>query len=239
MPRKVLVVPNPTAAPSDAVSNILTEACALAALDLRIAPDLTQAARLALELRPAIMLFDTPTWDAPLQECLWQLSQLRSARGIRKLILASTATLDDRVAALEAGADDFLLKPISARELHARFLALLRSQQATHPEEDPQQLGALQLHREGMEIAIGEQRTKLSPREFGLLAYLMDRPGHVLSREELLENLWYPAGEVEDRRVVDVYIWRLREKIEDDPAHPLRLLTRRGEGYCLIDPQVP
>jgi DNA-binding response OmpR family regulator len=86
-----------------------------------------------------------------------------------------------------------------------------------------------------MEISLGAERKKLSPKEFNLLAHLMNSPGRVFSREELLESVWIP-WEIEDRRIVDVYIWRLREKIEDDLSQPRRLLTRRGEGYSLVDP---
>ncbi|WP_162539578.1 response regulator transcription factor [Granulicella sp. WH15] len=199
--------------------------------------DSTQTMRAALEQMPALVLFDVPLWQPELEEILVALGSLKRTRSIRKIVLAATARLEDKVTALDAGADDFLLKPISARELTARLKAVLRNYEAVSFEEEKQSLGALDLYREGMEVAIGDQRQKLSPTEFNLLAYFMERPGHVLSREELLENLWLPCKEIEDRRVVDVYIWRLREKIEEDPSKPRRLLTRRGEGYALIDPE--
>jgi DNA-binding response OmpR family regulator len=87
-----------------------------------------------------------------------------------------------------------------------------------------------------MEAGVGAERKKLSPTEFNLLCHLMDHPGRVFNREELLENAWVP-WEIDDYRVVDVYIWRLREKIEEDPRRPQRLLTRRGQGYFLVDPE--
>jgi DNA-binding response OmpR family regulator len=88
-----------------------------------------------------------------------------------------------------------------------------------------------------MEVSVeaGAERKKLTKKEFDLLGYLMDNPGRVFSREELLERVWVP-WEIDERRVVDVYICRLREKIEDDPSQPLRLLTRRGQGYILVAP---
>jgi DNA-binding response OmpR family regulator len=88
-----------------------------------------------------------------------------------------------------------------------------------------------------MEICVDlrADRKSLSPKEFELLDYLMNNPGRVFSREELLEHVWGP-WEVDDRRVVDVYICRLREKIEEDPSQPRSLLTRRGQGYILVDP---
>ncbi len=71
---------------------------------------------------------------------------------------------------------------------------------------------------------------KLSRTEFNLLAFLMDHHGQVLTRDLLLENLWLPGNEIEYSRIVDVYVCRVREKIEDDPTHPTRLITRRGQG---------
>jgi two-component system, OmpR family, phosphate regulon response regulator PhoB len=109
---------------------------------------------------------------------------------------------DDKVTALESGADDFLLKPISPRELLVRLAAILRAQAVVFPEEHIQTLGVLSLYRDVMEISVGAgaEPKKLSPKEFNLLGYLMDNPGHVFSKEELLESVWVP-WEVDDRRV--------------------------------------
>jgi two-component system response regulator VicR len=85
---------------------------------------------------------------------------------------------------------------------------------------------------------VGEEPKKLSRTEFNLLAFLMDHHGQVLTREVLVENLWLPGSEIESSRIVDVYVCRLREKIEENPAEPTRLITRRGQGYSLIDPQL-
>jgi two-component system response regulator VicR len=237
MSRKVLVVLHPASRQPKTLSLALTEACALSTLELHLVPDLSHAARFALELQPVLVIFDVSVCDAPVQDCLWQMSKLHNTRSTRKLVLAADATLDERVAALEAGADDFLLKPISARELQARFTALLRPHGTDGASEDQKQLGDLCLYPESLEVVSGDVRAKLTPREFRLLAYLMNSPNRVLGREELLENVWYPSCDIEDRRVVDVYMLRLREKIEDDPARPTRLLTRRGEGYSLVDPE--
>jgi len=207
-----------------------------AAFEVEQVSDIAQVIKKAIEFRPALILCVVCSWDDRLHELFWELAELNTTRSIRRVVLAAEALPDERVAALDAGADDFLTQAISPRELVARVQAVLRCYQSVSVEDDCQSLGPLHLFREGMEVKIGGQRTKLSPREFGLLHYLMNRPGRVISRDELLENVWYPSGEIEERRVVDVYIWRLREKIEEDPTHPRFLITRRGEGYSLIDP---
>ncbi len=232
MRKRVLVV-HGHGGPSPSVR----EACANGAFDATCIEGHLALVQHALAVKPALILFDAELWKGQVEESLCRLGELRITRSARKVVLTSKADLDDKVDALEAGADDFLIKPISARELLARIDAILRSHLCQPDEEEEvQALGELLLYREEMEVSLGNKRTKLSPIEFHLLAYFMDQAGHVLSREELLDNIWFPRSEIEDRRVVDVYICRLREKMEEEPSHPRRLLTRRGSGYVLIDP---
>jgi two-component system response regulator VicR len=230
MRKRILVVQN-----SDKIAPVIGEALDNGAFDLRYLSGLSDVVASVLEQKPDLVLFDIPTWQKQIEQLLLELMNLRSARSTRKVILSGNAGLDDKVTALNSGADDFLLTPISTRELLVRLAAALRSQAAVFPEEDMQTLGALSLYREAMEVSVGAERKKLSPKEFNLLGFLMDNPGHVFSREELLESVWVP-WEIDDRRVVDVYIWRLREKIEEDPSRPRWLLTRRGQGYFLVNP---
>ena len=231
MRRRILVAEDTKALASSFIATLEH-----ARFEIATANDTSHMMRSVLNYRPALILFSVSSWKTSLQEAFLEMRSLNAGRAVRKVVLASSATHDDRISALDLGADDFLILPVSDRELLARLKAVLRTYQAQY-EEEIQSLGNLFLHREGLEISIGNQRTKLSPREFRLLAYLMERPGHVVSRDELLDNLWYPTAEIEEPRVVDVYIWRLREKIEEDPARPRRLITRRGEGYSLIDPK--
>ncbi len=185
--------------------------------------------------RPALILFEVISWDPSLKNLLWQMNQLRSARSVRKIILSSSGGIDETVAALELGADDFLIKPISARELEARIIAALRAHRMNDA-QDLQIVGPLCLDREAMELSVNGIQAVLTSRECHLLAYMMDHEGEVLSRQDLLENVWHPGGAIEDPRVVDVFVCRLREKIEADPSDPRILLTRRGEGYSLVNP---
>ena len=228
MRKKVLIVH-----PWDRASSVIGEALDEEAFALLFVSGLSDVVISVLEFKPELVLFEIVCWQKPLENLLSELMNLKSSRSTRKIILSDNAGLDDKVRALDLGADDFLLKPISSRELLVRINAVLRSHMAACPDDKIQTLGELSLYREAMEISVGKERKKLSPKEFGLLCCLMDHPGQVFSREELLESVWIP-WEIKDRRVVDVYIWRLREKIEVDRSHPRWLKTRRGKGYSLV-----
>jgi two-component system response regulator VicR len=212
------------------------DALACKAFNVTYVEGLVNARKMFIDIRPDLILIDIPSWTKSVEELLCELGDLRSTRSSRKIILASTSKVEDKALALESGADDFLLKPISTREFLARLKAALRSYATVYPVEEPS-LGVLRLRRNEMEVVVGEKTEKLSRTEFNLLAFLMDHPGQVLTRDVLLENLWVPGSEIESLRIVDVYVCRLRDKIEDNPAEPRRLITRRGHGYSLIDPQ--
>jgi DNA-binding response OmpR family regulator len=228
MRRKVLVIHV-----SDRAASVIGEALDKTAFELMLVSGLSDVVTSVTVFKPTLILLDIVCWQKRNEILLSELMNLKSGRSARKIILSDSARVDDNVRALDLGADDFLLKPISSRELRVRINAVLRSHTPAYPEDKVQTLGELSLYREAMEISVGKERKKLSPKEFGLLCCLMDHPGQVFSREELLESVWIP-WEIEDRRVVDVYIWRLREKIEVDPSHPRWLITRRGKGYFLV-----
>jgi two-component system response regulator VicR len=231
MPKRILV-----AKEVNTLSPSLQETMGKPAFDPMVVEGLVHVLEAVRDHRPALILFEVISWDAPLKDLLWQMNQLRSARSVRKIILSSNGGIDETVAALELGADDFLLKPISARELEARIAAALRVHQMSEAEADIQTVGTLRLDRDSMELSINGATALLTSREFHLLGYMMDHAGEVLSRQDLLDNVWHPGGTIEDPRVVDVFVCRLRDKIESDPADPKILLTRRGEGYSLVDP---
>jgi two-component system, OmpR family, response regulator VicR len=229
MRKRVLVI-----ASIKGMAPVIKETLDAGAFDLRSQSNLLNLVATVLEQKPALVIFDIARWDQVTQNVLSQLTSLQGSRSTRKIILADTASMDDKVEALESGADDLLLKPVSARELQARIGAILRAH-AVDDRGNTKTLGKLELHPETMEISTGADRKKLTPKEFEVLGYLMDNPGRVFSRNQLLEAAWIP-WEVEDRRVVDVCIYRLREKIEDDPSQPRRIVTRRGEGYFMPKP---
>jgi two-component system response regulator VicR len=206
-----------------------------ASFEVRRLTDLSEVMRSVREFRPLVIVFELRCWRDSVEDLFRQLSVLRSARSARKLVLVHKAAAPDAIKALEIGADDFIAKPISSRELLARLNAILRSC-GSGDEDEGLSLGPLTLHRKEMEVSVFERRTKLSQTEFNLLAYFLDKPGCVISGEELLENLWWPNKMVEGLQIVDVYVSRLRSIIEDQPSSPCLLLIRRSEGYLLADP---
>jgi len=169
--------------------------------------------------------------------------RLRREHSMPVLMLTARADEIDKVVGLEVGADDYLTKPFSMRELLARVKALLRRAQLlreaigtpgkpspTPPTSEQLRLGDLVFNTERHEIYRGATLLHLKPKEYELLTYLALHRGRVLTRERILEEVWgwdFGGG----TRTVDVHIRWLREKIEDDPANPLRIVTVRGTGY--------
>jgi DNA-binding response OmpR family regulator len=145
----------------------------------------------------------------------------------------------DKIVGLEVGADDYLTKPFSMRELLARVKAqlrrvrLLREELTTDEDETMQEsirIGNLVLNLDRRELLCKGRMVPLKPKEYDLLVYLAQNKGRVLTRDQLLEDAWgwdYTGGS----RTVDVHVRWLREKIEDDPANPIHIVTVRGAGY--------
>jgi len=146
------------------------------------------------------------------------------------LMVSARDTETDRVLGLELGADDYLVKPFGIRELVARCRALLRRHQAS--DQQPSELKAdnLSLFPAECRVCLDGLELKLSPKEFKLLELFMQNPKRVWSREQLIEQVW-GFDYIGDNKTVDVHIRWLREKIEEDPSNPIKLVTVRGFGY--------
>jgi len=148
-------------------------------------------------------------------------------------VMMLTARRDERdvVAGLELGADDYMRKPFSLSELAARVRALLRRRGKRTPEKQTLEAGPLTVDLASEQVSVGGRLIDLSPTEYRLLELLAREEGRVVSREELLAKVWgYYTG---DTRTVDVHLWRLRRKIEEDPENPRLIHTLRGRGYRL------
>ncbi len=145
----------------------------------------------------------------------------------------------DKVLGLELGADDYIVKPFSIRELLARIRAVFRRMQlgAVVKEEKPKKIIAkdLEIDIDKYEVRVKGKKVGLTPLEFDLLRFLAENEGKVFSRDVLLDKLW-GYDYFGDTRTVDVHIRRLRTKIEEDPSNPRYVVTVRGKGYKFRDP---
>jgi phosphate regulon transcriptional regulator PhoB len=146
------------------------------------------------------------------------------------IMLTARSEESDKVRGLETGADDYMTKPFSPKELIARVKAVLRRSRERTAEDKTIRLGDLMIDRETFSVSKGGAPLNLSATEFNLLLYLVERRGRVFSRDQLLDAVWKEEAFVESR-TVDVHISRLRTRIEDDPSNPRYLKTRRGVGY--------
>ncbi|MGF1481184.1 MAG: response regulator transcription factor [Cyanophyceae cyanobacterium] len=147
------------------------------------------------------------------------------------LILSAKASETDRVLGLEVGADDYLTKPFSMRELVARCRALIRRQSySVSSHASLQQYREIHLYPQECRVTVRGNEASLSPKEFRLLELFMSYPRRVWSREQLIERVWGPDF-LGDTKTVDVHIRWLREKLEQDPSQPEYLITVRGFGY--------
>jgi len=151
------------------------------------------------------------------------------------LILSGTAEEADRVVGLELGADDYVPKPFSPRELVARIRALLRRARNGAVPPKAIQVGSLQIDPSLRRVTLDGRHIPTSAIEFRLLYFLATHPNQVFSREELLEAVWGKARNVTVRSV-DTYFWRLRRKLERNPQNPALLKSSRGTGYLLEIP---
>lgn len=209
--------------------------------DVYVAYDGEDAIKQVEEVDPDLIILDL---------MLPKIDGLEVAREIRKthempiIMVTAKDTEIDKVLGLEMGADDYVTKPFSNRELVARVKANLRRQnsvaQAAQNEEKEENsdivIGDLTIHPESYTVSRHGEKIELTHREFELLNYLAKHMGQVMTREHLLQNVW-GYDYFGDVRTVDVTMRRLREKVEDNPSRPVWLVTRRGVGYYLRNPE--
>ena len=200
--------------------------------DVSTAADGVRALELARAEKPDLVILDI---------MLPQLDGLEVCRVLRRemvvpiLMLTARTEEVDKVVGLEIGADDYMTKPFSMRELVARVRAMLRRvdmmrQRPGGAEAGAIKIGDIEIDLASHRVTRGGSSVDLSPKEFELVACLMKRPGWVFSRDRLLEEVWEYDFEG-DTRTVDVHIRWLRQKLEVDPANPKHLITVRGVGY--------
>jgi two-component system response regulator RegX3 len=158
--------------------------------------------------------------------------RLRAAwPGLPILFLTARGAEDDKLRGLGEGADDYVTKPFSPRELLARVRALGRRAQGTPASVDRLVFDGIELDFSRFQVARGEAKVALTPREVGILRWLHRHRGRVVSRPELLEQVWGLRGDLQTR-AVDMAIAVLRKKVERDPAHPRLIVSVKGAGYA-------
>ena len=172
--------------------------------------------------------------------------ELRKESDVPIVMLTALGDVADRITGLELGADDYVVKPFSPKELEARIRCVLRRVEKDHSSALPStgviEVGTLRIDTNKRQVLRGDERIRLTGMEFSLLELLVSRSGEPFSRGEILREVWgYTPERHVDTRVVDVHISRLRSKLEDDPANPELILTARGTGYLfqrIVEPRV-
>ncbi|GGA36833.1 response regulator transcription factor [Psychrobacillus lasiicapitis] len=197
----------------------------------------------AVEENPDVIVLD---WMLPRMDGMEVCKELRLKK-IQTPIIMLTAKDEefDKVLGLELGADDYMTKPFSPREVTARVKAMLRRSNISSehqmneikPKEEMYSFGPLQIYPERFEVLLNEEPIEFTPKEFELLVYLIENKNRVLTRDQLLSAVWnYDfAG---DTRIVDVHVSHLRDKIEENSRKPIFIKTIRGLGYKFEEPKL-
>ena len=208
------------------ILNLMRRGLAFAGYGVDLAPDGEQALAIARERPPDLVVLDVmlPGLDG-LEVC----RRLRAGEpNLPILLLTAKDRVPDRVAGLDAGADDYLIKPFAFDELLARIRALLR--RARPLEGDMFSFADLTLDPRTREVTRGTRPVELTTKEFDLLTFLAENPNHVFSKDELFRRIWN-MDSVGDIATVTVHIKKIREKIEFDTSHPQYIETIWGVGY--------
>ncbi|MHC5063359.1 MAG: response regulator transcription factor [Planctomycetota bacterium] len=211
-------------------ANILRIYLSEAGFDVHLASDGPSGIELAQRITPELVVLDLmlPGMDG------WSVCrQLRNASDVPILILSARQEEQDRLLGLGLGADDYVVKPFSPREIVLRVQAILRRVRGPLDSEEDTTLlgkGPVRLDLEGRAALVYGEETQLTPSEFKLLQALIRRPGRTFERTELIDIL-YPGGGTVVPKAIDVHVNKLRQKIEPVPTEPRHLVTIRGFGY--------
>ncbi|WP_240402339.1 response regulator YycF [Lactobacillus jensenii] len=234
MPKKILVVDD-----EKPISDIIKFNLTKEGFEVDTAYDGEEAVKKVNEIDPDLMILDLML---PKKDGLEVAREVRQTHDMPIIMVTAKDTEIDKVLGLEMGADDYVTKPFSSRELVARVKANLRRRDIVQKQADESEnenknitIGNLVIMPDAYIVEKDGQKIELTHREFELLHYLASHMGQVMTREHLLQTAW-GYDYFGDVRTVDVTVHRLREKIEDNPIQPKILVTRRGVGYYVKDP---
>jgi DNA-binding response OmpR family regulator len=215
------------------IRNIVTSYLRQEGFDVSEATDGPSAVTKAKRLEPDVVILDVmlPGFDG-----IEVLRQIRTESDVYVIMLTARSEETDKLIGLSVGADDYVTKPFSARELVARVKAVLRrSRGGPETASDTVAVGDVTLDRATRTVTVDSRPVDLTALEFDLLGALMDAPGRVYSRGQLIEKVW-GWDFFGDERTVDVHIRKIRQKIGDDPTDPRYIATVRGVGYRFVVP---
>jgi two-component system response regulator ResD len=219
---RVLVVDD-----EEIVRDVLTRYLEREGFHVEVAADGEAALELAARSRPDIVVLDLML---PKMDGLEVFRRLRDLGDVPVMMLTAKGEEIDRLVGLELGADDYVSKPFSPREVVARIRAILRRGDRGGREGAPLVIGRLEIDRDRRQVRRDASSLHLTRKEYDLLELLASHPGRTFTRTDLLEKVWDFAWDG-DSSTVTVHIRRLREKIEDDPSEPRHLVTVWGVGY--------
>lgn len=221
---KILVVDD-----EPSIRQIVETRLKMAGYDVVTAGDGLEALEMVKSENPNLIVLDImmPKVDG-LQVC----KEIRKNLTTPIIMLTAKGEVVDKIQALELGADDYIVKPFSPRELEARIKAVLRRIVSDNTKQSVIKVDTLTIDTGKRQVLRGDQKIKLTEMEFNLLELLASNPGKPYSRSEILHQVWgYRINQYSDTRVVDVHVSRLRSKLEKDPSDPELILTARGTGY--------
>lgn len=224
MSRRVLVVDDEPRVREVVVSYLTRDG-----FEVQEAGDGARARRMVEDFKPDLVVLDVMFPGASGMDLLVELRAADPPTPV--ILLTARSEEEDRVAGLELGADDYVVKPFSPRELVARVRSVLRRARPAAPASGPIVHGPLVIDPVARTVEVDGLPADLTAREFDLFAFFASRPGQVFSRSDLLEQVWESSPEWQDPATVTVHVRRLRQKLERDPANPRWLKTVWGVGY--------
>lgn len=198
------------------------------------ASDGLEAIRKVRETMPDLVVLDV---EMPHLDGFETLEEIRRASPVPVIMLTVRSEEEERIKGLDLGADDYVTKPFSARELVSRINAVLRRVQLSSPAERSSRIDVderLSVDFDRREVMVDGEPAKLRPTEYRLLQYFVQNPGHVLTHEQLLSKVWGPEY-VDDNQILRLYVTYLRQTIEVDPSKPRYIFNERGVGYRFVD----
>ncbi|HSN74184.1 MAG TPA: response regulator transcription factor [Anaerolineae bacterium] len=198
------------------------------------ASDGLEAIRKVREEMPDLVVLDV---EMPRLDGFETLAEIRRTFPVPVIMLTVRGEEEERIKGLDLGADDYVTKPFSARELVSRINAVLRRVQLSAPVERSSRIDVderLSVDFDRREVLVNGEPVKMRPTEYRLLHYFVQNPGRLLSREQLLSNVWGPEY-VDDTQILRLYVTYLRQKIEPEPSNPRYIFNERGVGYRFVD----